>query len=542
MLEELHVRDLALIEDVWLEFGPGMTALTGETGAGKTALVEALQLLVGERADAGLVRAGAAEAVVEGRFSTDGPDLIAKRRVSAQGRSRCVLGDEMVTVGALEQALGPLVDLHGQHEHQSLLFPSGHALHLDRYAKAESERREYAVAYAAYREALVRAEALAGDAEEARRHLEEAKRIVADIDAVAPAEAEDEVLERRLPAMRNADRLAEILSHARDLLRGDHGAEDGVAEAAASLSRARALDPALDELADRVSESSAVLSELAREVAARAEAAHCDPGDLDAAETRLDALYRLKRAYGPTLSEVIARRAEAAALVSSLSGDASGPEEAARAVGTAKAELDRCGRALIERRRTAVPGFFEDLALAAADLGMPAARFDVLFEDPSPDRWGPEGPGGVEFLFSGSEGEAPRPLAKIASGGEVSRVMLALKGVLGRDGGPGVLVFDEVDAGIGGATAHAVGRRLAALAGQRQVLVVTHLAQVAAYADRQLVVAKEQRDGRSFTTVRAVEGLERVSEIARMLSGGDSEAVMVHARELLDGAQRASGR
>lgn len=541
MLEELRVRDLALIEDVWLEFGPGMTALTGETGAGKTALVEALQLLVGERADATLVRAGSSEAVVEGRFLVGGEEILARRRLSAQGRSRCSLGDGMVTVGALEEALGPLVDLHGQHEHQALLSPSKHAGYLDRFAGAEDVRDAYAAAHVALGSATADRDALAGDLADRERRLGELRARRGEIDAVSPRAGEDEELERRLPALRHADRLMEAVGAARERLRGEPGAEEWVVEALAALSRVEGLDPALDALGSRLSALADELADVARSVCEYSETLTHDPADLDAAEARSDALYRLKKAYGPTLADVLATRESTCEAIASLEQGEDGLQRADARVEAARETLRAAGDELTRRRRAAAPGFVEELASAAADLGMPSAAFEVVIADAPMESWIREGPGSVEFLFSSSAGETPRPLARVASGGEVSRVMLALKGVLGRADEVPVLVFDEVDAGIGGVTAHAVGRRLAELARTRQVLVVTHLAQVAAYADRHLVVTKEERDGRSVTDVRPVEGADREAEIARMLSGGASESLLAHASELLAEAGRTAG-
>lgn len=535
MLEELHVRDLALIEDVWLEFGPGMTALTGETGAGKTALVEALTLLLGERADSTMVRAGASETVVEGRFLADGRETVARRRVSAEGRSKCVLDGEMATVGALEEALGPLVDLHGQHEHQALLSPARHAGYLDRFVgtPAETALVRYREAFDALASARASRDALAEAQADRDARLDRLRFQIADIDGVAPAAGEDDELERRLPSLRHAEKLTEAVSAAFEDVRGDEGSADRLGEAVAALARVRGLDPALDSLAADLEEVAVGLDDACGRLRDYADGIEHDPRALDEAESRMAALAGLKKKYGPALEEVLAARERAAAELEALESGEQGLAEAEARVAEARGCLESAGADLSRVRREAAPGFERLLAEAAIDLAMPGAAFSVAFAELASDAWTREGPERVEFLFSGSGGEAPRPLARIASGGEVSRVMLALKGVLGAADNVPVLVFDEVDAGIGGATAHAVGRRLAELAREHQVLVVTHLAQVAAYAGRQVVVAKDEREGRTVTAARVVEGDERVLEIARMLAGGESDASLAHARELL---------
>ncbi len=538
MLEELHVRDLALIEDVWLEFGPGMTALTGETGAGKTALIGALQLLVGERADSGAVRAGAAEARVEGRFSTPDGDVMAVRRVGADGRSRCTLDGDMATVGALSAALGPLVDLHGQHEHQALYSASTHARYLDGYGgeACASALEGYRAALSEYRAARGERAELAARLDDARRNAEHLRFVVDEIAQVDPRAGEDEELEATLPALQNAEKLAEAAGEAAGRLRGESGALDAIAEAASALDRVAGVDATLDALRARLSEASALVDDAGLELRSYAERVEHDPDALDATLDRLARLNSLTRKYGPTLAEVIRQRDDAIASLEAYEDGEAAIARADAALDAATAELERAASGLTAARAAAAPAFVEALAAAVDDLAMPGARFEVA---PTPlpfDDWTTDGPERVEFLYAPAPGQPARPLARIASGGEVSRVMLALKGVLGEADSVGTLVFDEVDAGIGGATAHAVGRRLSALAATHQVIVVTHLAQVAAYADTQLVVEKTVSADSASTVVRAVTGEERVGEIARMLSGNDSVASLDHARELLDQA------
>ncbi|MDO8915420.1 MAG: DNA repair protein RecN [Coriobacteriia bacterium] len=535
MLEELHVADLALIEDVWLELGPGLTVLTGETGAGKTVLVGALKLLLGERADPTMVRAGAEEAVVEGRFSLDGAERTARRRISAEGRSRCYLDGEMSTVAGLSEAFGDAVDLHGQHDHQALLSPSSHAAYLDRFigAPASTALQEYRDALRAADGAASERDALAAAMHDRDRRVDQLAYQVAEIDAVGPTAGEDDAIDARLPVLRHGERLAGAASVAFGHLKGDGGASDALSEALAALQPVEGLDPEMDALAARLGEAAMSLEDAGADLRRYGEGVEYDPAALDSAETRLAALTGLKRKYGPTLTDVIEAREAAVSALETLESGEEGLRRAEERVAAAEDALVAAATGLAVVRSDAASGFTTALADAARDLAMLSAAFDVAFTPLSRALWSPDGHQRVEFLFSSNAGEPLRPLVRIASGGEVSRVMLALKSVLGAADVVPVLVFDEVDAGIGGATALAVGRRLAALAQRHQVLVVTHLPQVAAFADHHLVVSKAERDGRTFTLVQEASGDERVAEVARMLSGSDTEAGLAHARELL---------
>ena len=534
MLEELHVRDLALIREAWLEFGPGMTVLTGETGAGKTALLGALKLLLGERADSGSVRAGAAEAVVEGRFVADSTELIAKRRVSADGRSRCTLDHEMTTVGALAEKVGPLVDLHGQHEHQALLTSSTHVGYLDRRAgsKAATALAAYRDARATYRAAVEACDALAGRLEEASRNADYLRFVADEIDRVDPKPGEDEAFEARLPALQHAERLAEAAREATELLRGDGGALDRVAVASAALGKVAGIDPPLDALIARLGDVSALADDVSAELRAYRDGVEHDPASLDAVLARLGELSGLMKKYGPRLSDVLTTRDDAREALAAHDASDEAVSAAREAVDAARHGLEEAAGALTAVRNVAIPDFIDALTAAVADLAMAGTRFEVSVTELSFDAWTADGPHHIEFLYAPVAAQPARPLVKIASGGELSRVMLALKGVLGEADTVETLVFDEIDAGIGGATATAVGRRLAQLARDHQVVVVTHLAQVAVFADAQLVVSKSAGDD-AATEVERVEGDERVAEIARMLSGNGSDASLTHARELL---------
>jgi len=538
VLEELHVRDLALIEEAWLEFGPGMTALTGETGAGKTALLGALKLLLGDRADSGSVRAKAAEVLVEGRFTASGEELLVRRRVSADGRSRCTLGGEMATVGALAERVGPLVDLHGQHEHQALLVTANHAGYLNRRAGEPGADAlvTYREARIAYRDAVTRRDDLAARLSEAARNADYLRFVADEISRVDPKAGEDAEIEAALPALQHAEKLASVAQDAVDLVRSDGGATDRLALAQAALSKVTGIDPRLDALTKRLAETYALADDVGAELRAYRDAVEHDPTQLESLLARLSELGGLTRKYGPRLSDVLETRDDAVTTLADFDAGGRVMHAAEDEVSAAEQTLRERAQALDELRRSVAPAFMAELGDAAADLAMAGARFEIAFAELPFEAWTADGPSRVEFLYAPEPGQPPRGLTRIASGGELSRVMLALKSVLGEADTVETLVFDEIDSGVGGATAHAVGKRLAMLARGHQVIVVTHLAQVAAYADSQLVVSKLAGENGSATSVTRVQGDARVAEIARMLSGNDSDVGIAHARELLESA------
>lgn len=536
MLFELHVKDLALVEEVWLEFGPGLTVLTGETGAGKTVLVGALKLLLGERADAIAVRDGAPEALVEGRFLVGSEEHVVRRRIGRDGRSRCLIDGEMATVGALADLLGDTVDLHGQHEHQSLLAPARHAAFLDRYIgrTAEEALAEYQRAFDERHDAERTLAELERAAAERETRMEQLRYLLDEVAALDPKPGEDVDIEERLARLRHADRLVTAAEEAWSALKADGAALDLLGRAEHALASGVRLDPSLSALVEELRTIAERVNDIGLELKSYEAALEHDPAALERLEERHAALTRLARQYGGTLEAALDAAADAQSEVDRLEAVTESLEAAARRLDMAVRALEGAGSRLGAVRREGGTRFSHALRDAAADLALPKAVFEVAFEDLPFERWTREGPQRVEFLFASSGAERSRPLAKIASGGEISRVMLALKSILGGADRTPVLVFDEVDAGIGGATALAVGRRLKSLAASHQVLVVTHLAQVAAYADRHIVVEKRfDDDGRAVTSATEVDGDARVAEIARMLSGAKSVVSLEHAKELL---------
>lgn len=537
MLVELRIRDLGVIEEASLVLGPGMTALTGETGAGKTMLVEAIDLLVGGRADASVVRIGADEAVVEGRFVLSGADgepereIVVSRTVPAVGRSRAYLDGRLAPASALTELGAQLVDLHGQHAHQSLLAAATQRASLDRFAGIDlgplrAAREEIAAIDAALA-------ALGGDERVRARELDLLAFQVGELDAAAITDADEDVrldLEESVLADAVAHQEAALAAIAG--LSDDGGAVDVVGQATALLA-GRA---PYAELETRLRTIGMELADVAAELRNAAERIDDDPERLAALRERRQLLHELRRKYGDTLEDVLAFAEETRARLDELRSHDRRAAQLDRERTAAVRRLAAAAEIVAAARREAAPRLADAVAVHLADLAMAKARLTVAVAGDGPADE-------VTFELAANPGSPLAPLAKVASGGELARAMLAVRLVLvaSDDGtGPSTLVFDEVDAGIGGTAALAVGRALAALGVDRQVLVVTHLPQVAACADTQVVVAKS--DDGLVTTARAqvVKGEDRVVELSRMLSGTpDSAATREAAAELLESARGA---
>ena len=537
MIDELHVRDVALIRDAELAPSSGLTVLTGETGAGKSALLSAIKLLVGERADAGAVREGADALEVEGRFYVRGGDpdgCVVCRRVGADGRGRVRIDGRMGSVRELAEGVGATVDLCGQHEHQRLLQVQTHVEMLDAWAgdavaDALGEYRARLAAAADAERELERARELSRSGAEA---LEEAEFVCARIDEVDPKEGELEDLEAKLPRAEHADALMRSALGAREALAADGGAMDSIRQAASEIEDARRFDEGLGRHAEVLRSALLDLEDVASELRDYADDLDVDPAELEHMRARWSELQGLLRSFGPTMDDVLARREEARRVVEAASDGGAAVKRAQKASDEAESALAAVADALDDARREAAPRFSAAVSAQMARLEMGSAELEVAFERLPRQEWSRRGASRAEFLYRPGAGLTARPLRRIASGGEVSRVMLALKVVLGESDAAETLVFDEVDAGVGGATAVALAEVLADLARTHQVIVVTHLAQVAVAADEHYLVSKSAGDVPE-TTLSPIAGEERVREIARMLSGDTGEASLAHARELL---------
>ncbi|MEV4685008.1 DNA repair protein RecN [Streptomyces kurssanovii] len=579
VLEEMRIRSLGVIDDAVVELSPGFTAVTGETGAGKTMVVTSLGLLLGGRADPALVRIGAKSAVVEGRIrvSADAPaalraeeagaelddgTLLVSRTVSAEGRSRAHLGGRSVPVGMLAELADELVAVHGQTDQQGLLRPARQREALDRYAgdAVAVPHAKYAAAYRRLRAVSTELEELTTRARERAQEADLLRFGLNEIAAVEPRAGEDVELAAEAERLGHAEALASAASLAHAGLAGNPedpevvDATTLVAGAGRALEAVRSHDPALAALADRIGEISILLGDVAGELAGYADNLDADPLRLAAVEERRAALTQLTRKYGEDIAGVLAWAEEGAVRLTELDSDDDRIGELTAERDALRAELSGLAQALTDARTEAAARFAEAVTEELASLAMPHARVSfAVRQTESADEasgvevggrcvvYGPSGVDEVELLLAPHPGAPPRPIAKGASGGELSRVMLAVEVVFaGTDPVPTYL-FDEVDAGVGGKAAVEIGRRLAKLAKSAQVVVVTHLPQVAAFADRQLLVEKTNDGTVTRSGVTVLEGEDRVRELSRMLAGQeDSETARAHAEELLATA-RADG-
>ena len=540
MIDEIRVENLALIREASLVPCSGLTVLTGETGAGKTALLSALKLLMGERADASSVREGEAGLVVEGRFfkGADDPEGFGVvRSVSADGRSRVKIDGSISSVRELASRVGSMIDLCGQHEHQSLLDSANHVRMVDSWAAdtiapiLDDYRAKLHLARAAAAE-------LARVTEASRSKgalLDEARFTVERISEVDPRLGEYEELEESLPRAEHAEALASAANDAQSLLSEENAALDSLNGAIAELQRMAGVDKKLSEFADSLAEASILIEDAAADLRRYRDSVDFDPEELARQQDRFAQLKGLLRQYGPTMDDVFARLESSKELLSLVDDAEERVKRARLELDAAESDLVQAARALMKARTVAGPRFCREVVRQMARLEMGGA--EVLWDERElpRERWTDSGPSICELLYRSGSGLTPRPLKRIASGGELSRVLLAAKVVMGSADHAGTLVFDEVDAGVGGATARSLATVLADLAKTHQVIVVTHLAQVAVVADAHYVVKKaDTGSGIPETSLVPVEGDERVAEIARMLSGDSSPESLAHARAMLE--------
>jgi DNA repair protein RecN (Recombination protein N) len=579
MLEEIRISSLGVIDSSTLELGPGLTVITGETGAGKTMIVTALGLLLGGRADSGAVRTGARTARVEGVVRADAlpafadaveeaggevedDRVVLARNVSAEGRSRAYVGGASVPVSALAGVAEPLVAVHGQSDQHRLLQARAQREALDRFGG-----EPLAGQLATYTDLYRRLDAVERELDEvvasARDRAQEADLLrfgLGEVEALAPEPGEDATLAAEESRLGYADTLRTAAEQAREALSSDHGRPDALATTSAArtlLDGVREHDAEAGELADRLGEITYLLSDLAADVASYAAGIDTDPARLAAVSERRAALTALTRKYGDTIDEVLAWSERSALRLLDLDHTDERIEELRTEQAALRDELGAAAAALSAARTDAASRLAAEVTAELGLLAMPHARLTVEVRqgevpEPAPGTHGPLLVGGrwlrhathgvddVELMLAANTGSEPRPLAKGASGGELSRVMLALEVALAGTSPVPTFVFDEVDAGVGGAAAVEVGRRLATLARTAQVLVVTHLPQVAAYADRHVVVEKSSDGTVTSSGLTALDDEQRERELSRMLAGlADSDTALAHARELLDVAQEA---
>jgi DNA repair protein RecN (Recombination protein N) len=571
MLAELRIRDLGVIDDARLEVSAGLNVLTGETGAGKTMVVDALALLLGGRADPGAVRAGRPAALVEGRLQTgddaqvaaalatagvddEEGEVVVARQVLVEGRSRAQLQGRMATVAAVADVVRPLVEVHGQHEFQDLLRPGVQRDLLDRYAGEAvlGPRAAFAAGWRRLRAVTRELDELVARAREREREIDLLRHQLDEIEAAQVRVGEEAELAAEAERLANAEALQQSAALAHQLLEDDEdaGAATALGAAARAVHGPGAHDRALGELAERAQSLAAEVGDLASSLRAYAEGVLVDPGRLEEVNVRMALLRDLERKYGDDEEAVLAFAGKAAARLAELEGGTLRSEALEAEAAELRRDLAGTGAALTAARQQAADRLGEALRAELADLAMPSARVEVAVEQ-DPDDDGLEVDGRclaatedgldrVDIRLAAHPGAPLRPLGRAASGGELSRVMLALRVVLaGVDRTP-TLVFDEVDAGVGGRTAAAVGRRLAQLARHHQVLVVTPLPQIAAHADRHFTVEKHSAEGTTSTDVRLLDDAGRVGELSRMLAGMEGSGLaQAHAEELLAAATDA---
>ena len=552
MLTLLRISGFALIDELELPLGPGLTAVTGETGAGKSILVDALGLLRGGRAGADVIRTGRDEARVEAilelppgsatraRLVADGREveegLVVRRVIARGGRGRAHLGGGLATAADLASTVAGLIDIASQHDQQSLTDPESQLAILDAFTENQPLRDEMTAAYVARAEAAAALAAFSADAR-ARSEREDLLRFqLAELEAAGPAPGEDGALAAERERLKGAEKFLAATGRGEETLYAGDGA---VAERLAGVSRdltpLAALDPALAPLVERLADAQAAIEDVARDLGRYARGIRSDPARLEEIEERLFLLQRLCRKHGGTVADLAVKQAALRAELAELGSFEEGMAARQAAASAAEARATAAAAALSASRRQAAGSLEKKVNAVLRELGFASARLPVAIE---PRELGPNGADRVRLLFAPNHGEEARPLAKIASGGELSRVMLAVKQTLARTDEVLTYVFDEVDAGVGGGTAEIIGRKLKRLAAERQVIVITHLPQVAAFADAHVRVTKTAARGKTRVEIGRLDDADRPGEIARMLAGAAPSAqATAHAEEMLRNAR-----
>ena len=563
MLRELAIRNLAVLEEARVVFAPGLNVLTGETGAGKSIVIDALLLIRGARAQPDLIRTGAESASVEAVFEVPAtgpvaaaldeaghaaPDgqLVVKRELQRSGRHRVFVNDSAATVALLERLGDLLVEIHGQHEHQRLMEPARQLDVLDRFAGCEEARAKLGALWRRWEAARAEQARLRDEAREGARKEEMYRWEISEIDAVQVREGEEDDLRAERRRLQNAERIFAGLQEVMDLLHeGQQGAGPGIGRAVSILREISRFDPDAGAPIEALEGAQAYIEDAVARVRGLRDRSVMDPDRLRQIDERLDAIGSVRRKYGETPAAIARYREEIAQALDRIERHDAIALETEREVAAAAESAAREAAVLSEARARAAKRLETMIQRELRALGMEHARFRAplrresakdgdLSSAPGGWRLGPRGAETVEFLLSANPGEELKPLAKVVSGGELSRTMLAIKTILAAAEDVASMVFDEVDAGIGGGVAEVLGRKLKAIAARHQVLCVTHLPQVASFADRHYAVRKRVERGRTVTEVKALGADERVEEVARMLGGETvTETARRHAREMV---------
>ena len=555
MLRLLHIENIAVIEQAEIAFDRGFNVLTGETGAGKSIVIDAISAILGERTYRDVIRTGADRAFVsavfdgvpdlpwfaENRVEYDPSELLVQREVYADGKNVCRVNGRPVTVAILKKLGGQLVNIHGQHDSQQLFDETKHLSYLDLFARNEAERTAYAACYERVLSLRREQERLTLDEGEKLRRVEALQYQLEEIGRAALQPGEDEQLESRRKLLQNAEKLSEALAAAAMALSGGEdasGAVDLVGEADHALARIARYDEGLAALGDRLSNLQYELEDVAGELRDHLDQMAYSGEELEQIESRLDVIHRLKRKYGGSVEEILQYAEKAQRELDEITFSEERLAQLEKELAAVTAEAKAAGLLLRATRQTAARAMETRLSQELAALDMPRAQFVCQLEETDLT---PDGLDSLRFLMTANVGEALKPLSKVASGGELARIMLAIKNVLAEQDRVGTLIFDEVDAGVSGRAAQKVAEKLRAVSKNKHVLCVTHLPQIAAAADVHLLIAKTEREGRTYTQVTALDRPGRTREIARIIGGAEiTETTLRSAGEMLQSDQSSS--
>ena len=552
MLELLHIENIAIIEAADIEFAPGFNALTGETGAGKSIVIDSLSAVLGQRTSRELIRTGADKAFVSAAFSGVAPELaeelgiqpeadgtlLLQREIQTDGKNVCRVNGRPVTVSQLRALGAKLLNIHGQHDGQQLLDEEQHIVYLDSFGKTEKLKETYTMKYKRFTDIRRQIQSLQMDEAEKARRVDTLKYQIEELRRAKLKPGEEEELTTRRGMLRNAEKFLDAVAGADYALSGDDsggGALSALRQAQDALGTVRHLDDGFGQLYERLSEAYSEVYDIAATVEDKRGELDVSPGELDRVEGRMDQLYRLKKKYGATVEDMLDYLERCQTELAQIEDAGDTLERLEQELSRAEKETRQAAQALSDARRAAAERLTEQILTELQQLDMGKIRFAVDFAEKPLDG---DGMDAVRFLMSANTGEALRPIHKIASGGELARIMLAMKNVLSEQDHVGTMVFDEVDTGVSGRAAQKVAEKMARISRSKQVLCVTHLPQLAAMADTHFSVEKGEKNGRTYTEVRRLEREQRRQELARLTGGSHvSQTMLDGAEELLEQAE-----
>lgn len=534
MLQELHIKNLALIDEATLDLDNGFTVFTGETGAGKTVLMGALKLLLGERGDSSLIKRGESTATIEGRFLINNVEYVVSRTISHDGRNKCYINGIMSTLTNLSNTLSPYVEIHGQHEHQMLLNPQSHITYLDAFIgeKLNEVLSEYRKARDKRNQIATKHKKLIAARNKAEKEKSFIEFQLNEIKSTHLVENEDEQLNSDLPKLRHGEKLSVAAAAVEGIINSLMNLD---IEQRTVINKVDGLDSELDALIRRYEQEKISLKTLGDEINNYLENISFDATKLNNAENRLIVIDTLKRKYGASVNEILKKAEELQIELDLLESGETTIEQTKKELIDANKKFKEKANQLNEFRETYFQDFSKKVLDVMKPLALPEAQFTINATPLPPEEWNENGAQQIEFLFTANRGEVPQSLSKIASGGEISRVMLAIKSILGSRGLTNTMVFDEIDTGIGGVAGNAIGKQMRLLGNNQQIFAITHLGQVASYAHHHYTVSKSFKNDGTKTIINKLDN--RIEEITRMLSGKDTENSRKHAEELLLEAQ-----